>query len=357
MLTAILASTEHLERANVDADHKVDLQIIREATRRAGDLTEKLLSFARRKLLSVDHLDIGDIANELAPLLKRLLGEHIELFVTREPGCRGVKTDRTSLEQVLINLAVNARDAMPNGGSLTIEVGEVELDDGWVARGASRPGAHVCVTVTDTGTGMTADVQARAFEPFFTTKRPGSGSGLGLASVYGFMKQSEGHVELKSVAGKGTVFTLYFPVADAVPKMQPVRETHRRPLNGKPATVLIVDDEPLVLQAVQRALLHEGFEVHVASTGATAIDLARMIENLDIVITDVLMPSMSGPELARKLRENGCEAPILFVSGHTHGELSERGVLLSGVEFLQKPFTERDLAKRVRGILMPVIEA
>jgi two-component system cell cycle sensor histidine kinase/response regulator CckA len=227
----------------------------------------------------------------------------------------------------------------------------VTLDESWLARGAARAGRHVCVRVSDTGSGIPAEVRGRIFEPFFTTKDIGAGAGLGLASVYGFVKQTDGHIEVQSEPDQGTTFLLYIPAstepfADDAAAAPPTS----REVSGR-ATILVAEDEHLVRRSMIRTLERAGFHVLAAGDGREALDLARRAERVDLVITDVLMPVVNGPELARRLTETGIGAPVLFVSGYAEGELSERGVLAAGVAFLEKPTSAEKLIERVHVLL------
>ena len=352
-LMAISSAASELARPGPldERDHDL-IGIIRDSSDRAARLTRQLLAFSRRQVLEFTTMDVGAIVAALEPVLRRLIGDGIELYVLLPEEPCWVKTDRTSLENAILNLVVNARDAMPTGGTVTITVSEAELDEAWIPRGASGTGRHVRIAVEDTGTGIAPEIIDRIFDPFYTTKQVGDGTGLGLASLYGFVKQSGGCVDVYSKVDVGSEFAMYLPSAESTAGAVSVSPT-RGPSPGEPrqATILLVDDEPLVRRALARTLRADGYVVQTAAHGGEALDKLQAEGPFDLIIADVLMPVLSGPELASRLAEAEVAVPILFISGYPDGTLVDDGVLRSGVEFLQKPFDNDVLKARVAQLL------
>ena len=328
------------------------LEEIRKASDRAAILTRQLLAFGRKQPLTPKALNLNDVVANTEKLLRRLIGEDIRV-VTRLSGDIGiVNVDPGQMEQVLFNLAVNARDAMPEGGSLTIETANVALDeDSTRSHIGLVPGSYVLLTVGDIGAGMTPDVQARAFEPFFTTKEPGKGTGLGLSTVYGIVQQSEGHIELESEPGRGTTFRIYFPkvgpgfpeAGEQIPRLED--------LKGKEA-ILLVEDEEEVRDLAGKMLGSSGYRVLPASNAATAIRLFdQHRKRVDMLLTDVVMPGMSGRQLADQLTELQPDMRVIYMSGYTDERIGCHGAPDSARTFLQKPFTPLELLRKVRKVL------
>jgi two-component system cell cycle sensor histidine kinase/response regulator CckA len=284
-------------------------------------------------------------------MLRRLIGEDIELTVVLSDDLGTVQVDGGQLEQVLLNLAVNARDAMPVGGKLTIETTNVELDAAYQAVHAlAAAGRYVQLAVSDTGCGMDAETQRRIFEPFFTTKDAGKGTGLGLATSHGIIAQSGGHIGVYSELGCGSVFKVYLPRVDA-PAVTEAAAVRTSDLTGR-ETVLLVEDDPPLRTAVQRMLAAQGYTVLPARSGDEAAELARTHgPNIALLVTDVVMPQMSGPDVARSVREHAPEIKVLFMSGYTDHAVLANGVLTPNVNFVQKPFSPQTLAKKVREAL------
>jgi nitrogen-specific signal transduction histidine kinase/ActR/RegA family two-component response regulator len=355
LLTAILGYARFaLNRLPAGDPIAADVTEIHRAGERAAMLTQQLLAYSRRQMLQPTVLDMNETVTNLVSLLGRLLGEHIELVLTLRPGSGAILADRASLEQVVVNLAVNARDAMPTGGRLTIATEPVEL-------GSVRPeplahltpGTYVRLSVSDTGHGMDAETMAQVFEPFFTTKEVGKGTGLGLAMVFGTVSQSGGGVTVASAPGQGASFSLYFPQAVAptlgAPAILP-------PVAGGRETILLVEDEPAVLELAARGLTERGYTVVATSAPTQAEAWATSRERdgkrpADLLITDVVMPEMSGPELAERLAERWPDLRVLFVSGYTDDAVVAHGLIESTVDFLPKPFPQDELARRVRRAL------
>src|SRR5690606_32414011 len=352
-LMAISSAVVELERSRPLGECDSDVvEIIRGPCDRAARLTRALLAFSRRQVLEFTTMDAVTTVAELVPMLRRLIGEGIELKTERLEKPCWVKTDRPSLEHAIVNLVVNARDAMPDGGKISLGVSEVDLDEAWLPRGASKTGPHVRIAVEDTGSGIPPEILDRIFDPFYTTKKVGDGTGLGLASVYGFVKQSGGCVDVYSKVGVGSEFSVYLPAAEGssvVATTSPARDVSS--VSSRRAVILLVDDEPLVRRALERTLRGMGYEVKTAANGSEAIETLAREGPVDLVIADVLMPIVSGPELAAHLAESGLAIPILFISGYPDGALVHEGALREGVDFLQKPFPNEELEKRVAVLL------
>jgi CheY-like chemotaxis protein len=310
-----------------------------------------LLTFSRQQVVSPQVLRLNDLVLELEKLLRRLLGEDVAIRVAVTPDCGGVKADPGQLEQVIVNLAVNARDAMPNGGRLTLETKNVDLDADYPTDRVTIPaGRYVMLAVTDTGTGMDAPTKARIFEPFFTTKPVGKGTGLGLATVYGAVQQSGGFIWLYSEVGQGTSFKIYLPRVDAVAP-HAAAEDAAGSLDGS-ETVLVAEDEDAVRQIIERALQARGYRVMAARDGREALALAgRHAGQIDLLVTDVVMPDMNGRELSARLTQARPKVRTLFLSGYTDDAILHHGVLEDGVSFLQKPFSLVALARKVREVI------
>ena len=334
-----------LSRAGSSAAHH-DLEQIQRAAERAAELTQQILAFSRRQTLRPTVVQPNELVRDAVPMLERLIGTHIEFQVALDPGLHPVYADATGIEQIVMNLAVNAAQAMPTGGVLTIATENV-LVAGTTARGLDvDPGGYVTVSVTDTGAGMGPDTAAHAFEPFFTTKEPGVGTGLGLATVHGIAKQTGGGVRLDSEVGRGTTVTVYLPATDG----EAVADSHPRVGTDVSGTekVLVVDDEEQVRQVVAEMLAEHGYDVESATTPEDAI---RMVEGglrPDVLVTDVVMPKLGGPELAARLVELHPDLRVVLISGYTeHGLLAAEALSRSAL-FLRKPFTAEQLASAVR---------
>ena len=352
LLTAILGTTDlMLEDLSPDDPDREGLHDIRSASERAAVLTRQLLTFSRQQVVSPQVLRLNDLVLELEKLLRRLLGEDVTIRVAVAPDCGGVKADPGQLEQVIVNLAVNARDAMPNGGRLTLETKNVDLDADYPTDRVTIPaGRYVMLAVTDTGTGMDAPTKARIFEPFFTTKPVGKGTGLGLATVYGAVEQSGGYIWLYSEVGQGTSFKIYLPRVDAVRASAPLAEA-AVVLDGS-ETVLVAEDEDAVRQIIERALQARGYRVMIARNGSEALALAgRHAGQIDLLVTDVVMPDMNGRVLSQRLMEVRPAIKTLYLSGYTDDAILHHGVLQEGVAFLQKPFSLGALARKVRDVI------
>ncbi len=335
---------------------------IKKAGDRAAALTRQLLAFSRQQVLQPSLVDVNKVVLHVEQLLTRLIGEDIELRTYLSEGLWPIKADAAQLEQVLMNLAVNARDAMRDGGLLTIETANVELtrsDDGEPFVVVAGP--YVLLAVTDTGTGMNAETKARAFEPFFTTKAPGQGTGLGLSMVYGIVKQSGGYIWVDSELGAGTRVRIYLPRADEVPlplefaddestrSQAPAVTVEATPPPS--ATLLLVEDEDGVRELIHEWLSGHGYIVHTAEDGHQALHVAEGLAQIDLLIADVVMPTMGGPALAKRLLHARPDLKVIFVSGYADEAIGDRRMLEDGASFLQKPFTLEDLLGKVREVL------
>jgi PAS domain S-box-containing protein len=354
LLTVILSGAESLKH-EMGRDPRGDREIAEEiasAGTRARDLTRQLLAFARRQVISPVPLDLNDVLRQSHRLLERTLGEDVELTARLEPGLWPVRCDPGQIQQVILNLAVNARDAMPNGGRLTIETANVDLDDCMAALHDSAPaGPHVRLAVRDSGHGMSPEVRAHVFEPFFTTKPVGKGTGLGLATVYGIVKQNDGHILLETGPGQGTTFEILLPrtsEAELAQRPPSCPSAHR---SSGTETILVVEDDAQVRDVTVRAVRSAGYRVLVASGGPDALEVAARETSLRLLITDVVMPGMNGRDVAEALRGRRPGLRVLYVSGYTQDAIAERGVLQENVDFLQKPFTAASLLERVRAAL------
>jgi two-component system, cell cycle sensor histidine kinase and response regulator CckA len=353
LLTGILGCADLLmETLGPDAPGRDDVAEIRKAAVRAADLTRQLLAFSRQQVLAPQVLDLNALVGNMEKMLKRLIGEHIELRAALAPELGAVKADAGQLEQVIVNLAVNARDAMPDGGRLTIETRNAQLDATYVEEHTPVvPGAYVLLAVTDSGTGMDAETKSHIFEPFFTTKELGKGTGLGLATVFGVVKQSGGYVWVYSEPGQGTTFKIYLPRVAETPTAAAPRAAAPASLRGS-ETILLVEDDETVRGLTRRLLVARGHTVVLASQGEEALQLAqRHAGRIHLLVTDVVMPGMSGRELADRMQALLPGIKVLFLSGYTDDAIVRHGVLEPGVAFLQKPFAADALARKVREVL------
>ena len=325
---------------------------IRNAGERAATLTRQLLAFSRRQVLTPKILDLNDVVGGVEKMLRRLIGEDIVLTTILPPLINKVRVDPGQMEQAIVNLAVNARDAMPEGGRLTIETRDCLLDEEFCrVHSGIAPGRYVGISVADTGCGMAPDVQSRIFEPFFTTKGPGKGTGLGLATVFGIVKQSDGYIDVESEAERGTCFTIYLPAVEVDSSEAPADKSPSSPPLGD-ETILLVEDEDEVRRIARLSLETHGYRVVEASSGSVALAL---VEEMDapfhLLVTDVVMPEMNGRQLAEALQVRFPGLKTLFVSGYTDDKIVQHGVTDAGVNYLQKPFSPRGLARKVRDIL------
>jgi PAS domain S-box-containing protein len=325
---------------------------IQEASQRATSLTRQLLAFSRKQMLAPVVLNVQAVVSDMGKILRRLIGEDVELVTVNAPDLKRVKADRSQIEQVIMNLAVNARDAMPRGGKLTIETTNVEFDDSYSrAPVVLMPGRYVMLAVTDNGCGMDADTQAHIFEPFYTTKEKGKGTGLGLATVYGIVKQSGGYVWVYSEIGRGTTFKIYLPSVEEEVAPQEIRKAVASLPRGT-ETVLLVEDEEGVRELAKEYLESCGYKVLVAQNGQAAIDLvSKHFGPIDLIMTDIVMPGLSGSDLAKKVQSLRADIRVVYMSGYTDQAIIHHGILSSDVLLLQKPFTMSTLAHKLREAL------
>jgi CheY-like chemotaxis protein len=328
------------------------LSQINQATERASNLTRQLLAFSRRQIISPRVINLNDVVASTEQILHRLITENIELSISLTPDLGPVKMDPTQVEQVLINLAVNARDAMPYGGDLTIKTSNMTLSK----REAHlypdlSPGQFVQLCIADTGIGMDEEVQARIFEPFFTTKEEGKGTGLGLSMCYGIVKQNQGHIGVESQPGQGSTFKILIPRVEQPATPISLEKENQDLLAGNEA-ILLVEDDSLVRGLGAEVLRQHGYKVLEAEDGREALEIAQLYNGeIQLLLTDVVMPNMSVAELAQRLKVTRTEIKVLFTSGYADGSIVQQGVLEPGVEFMEKPYSPADLLERVREVL------
>jgi CheY-like chemotaxis protein len=354
LLTAIIGYAELIAtRSTSNSLAKQNAELIRKAGEQAAALTRQLLAFSRKQILQPRVIDLNSLVVEMERLLRRVIGERFDLQSHPDAENGRVKADPSQLEQVVLNLGVNARDAMPRGGKLIIRTENVTLDRMEAAQlsASLHAGEYVMLSVTDTGAGMDEETMSHIFEPFFTTKGPGKGTGLGLATVYGIVRQTGGGISVESEIGKGSVFRIYLPVESA-----PVDYT-RVPLKpvGKSEnfeTVLVVEDEEIVRELVCEVLEHQGYNVICARDGIEALQIASDFDgDIHLLVTDVIMPHMNGHELAAKLCPLRPEMKVLYVSGYSDTDIGDHGTLDPSHELLQKPFTPQTLARKIQDVI------
>jgi PAS domain S-box-containing protein len=354
LLTVISSSTDFiLGDPSLPGEHRADLTEVRKATDRATALTRQLLAFGRTQVLRPSTINLNDRLADVLPMLKRLFETTIDIRMETAPDLWPVRADAGQIEQVLLNLALNARDAMPEGGTLTFvsENAVVEPEQtGPSQQYTMKPGDYALLRVCDTGVGMDEETQRKIFEPFFTTKDQGKGTGLGLATAYGIVKQSGGYIQVRTAPGSGAEFLIYLPRTEAAPdRIVAPQERSDRRTSG---TILVVDDEPGVRQVLQRMLTAEGYMVIVAASGAEALELfMRQQDKVDLLITDIVMPKMSGHALAQKCSALRGTLKVLYLSGYTRDSLLSQRTFDEGTEFIEKPFTRRDIADHIERIL------
>ena len=356
ILTTIAGYSEMvLDQIGADKPISNDLIEIRKATDRAAQLTRQLLAFSRQQVLRVADIDVNEVVWAMRGMLQRLIGEDVVVEIKLTDALPSIRADRIQLEQVLMNVAANARDAMPQGGQFAIETGLGTGEDVVALTGLrALPGRYVKMTMTDTGVGMDERTQKHLFEPFFTTKELGKGTGLGLATVYGIVKQLDGYIWVTSALDQGSTFTLFFPALDPVVKPAPAVAAAKQllPLATEHETVLLVEDEPGVRSLVKRTLGRHGYRVLEASTAAEGLDLvAKHGSEIDVVLTDVVMAVMNGPQMVAKIRETLPLMKVLFMSGHAGEAIKAGGKLEASDHLLEKPFYAHDLLKAVRELL------
>ncbi len=353
LLTIIKGYAElAVQRSGIQPELRSDVQQIENAAERASTLIRQLLAFSRRQVLQPKILDLNAIVLGLDKLLGRLMGEHIEMVTRCGANVGHVKADPAQIEQVIMNLVVNARDAMPKGGRLTVETVNVDLDSTYARDHVTvKPGAYVMLAVSDSGIGMSPETVAHIFEPFYTTKESGQGTGLGLSTVYGIVKQSGGYIWVYSEPGKGTTFKVYLPRVEAHVEAKPERVD--LPIASKGSeTILLVEDEEAVRELTSRILTAKGYSVVAAKSAREAEDFSeKHSQEIHLLLTDIVMPGTSGRELARRITKRHPRTRVLYMSGYTDNVLAQGGVLEAGLSFLQKPFTPAVLAQKVRDVL------
>ncbi len=354
LLTTIIGNAElALMELSEDIPIHGNIDEIRKAGKKAASLTRQLLAFSRKQVIQPEMLDLNEVLKSTEKMLRRLIGEDIDLLTVLEPEPWLVYADPGQMDQVIMNLAVNARDAMPRGGKLTIETANVELDHAYFLDHGieNRSGEYVMLAVTDTGVGMDKETQSRIFDPFFTTKERGRGTGLGLSTVYGIVKQNRGYVWVYSEPAKGSTFKVYLPRATSGAPAAEQQKLPKGQLRGS-ETILVVEDDETVREMAQSFLELYGYRVLVARDGKDAMEVAdRHEEPVHVLLTDVVMPGMDGRELAERLRAKLPGMKVIFMSGYTDNAIAHHGVLEEGVVFIQKPFYPDALAAKVREAL------
>ena len=354
LLTAIIGYAELIAtRASSNTLAKQNAELIRKAGEQAAALTRQLLAFSRKQILQPKVIDLNELVVEMEKLLRRVIGERFDLQSQPEAEIGRVKADPSQIEQVVLNLGVNARDAMPRGGKLIIRTENVRLDRAAASQlsASLKPGDYVMLSVTDTGAGMDEETMSHIFEPFFTTKGPGKGTGLGLATVYGIVRQTGGGISVESAPGKGSVFRIYLPQVSA-----PVEFTKAPPTPVEKSknfeTVMVVEDEDIVRELVCEVLDEQGYNVICARDGMEALSVAGAFDGtIHLLVTDVIMPHMNGHELAGKLSALRPDMKVLYVSGYSDNDIGDHGVLDPRYELLQKPFTPQTLARKIRDVI------
>jgi two-component system, cell cycle sensor histidine kinase and response regulator CckA len=353
LLTVITGYSDLLlAGADLNPKHRVALEQIRRSAERGGALTNQLLTFSRPQALEARTVRINELVMQMEKMLRRLIGEDIELVVIPAASEDAVEADPGRLEQVIMNLVVNARDAMPEGGKLTIETGSMHLGESFTAQQFGvEPGRYVVIAIADTGSGMDNDTQSHLFEPFFTTKRAGRGTGLGLATAYGIIRQSHGAIRFESELGTGTAASIYLPLVEDRKRIASEALAPRIAPTGA-ETILLVEDEARVRKLIVDVLMAHGYKVVEATRGEEAIRLCAARQgSIDLAIIDVVMPGMSGPDLARQIAPMCPGMSLLYISGYTDEAVLHHGIPQSGVEFLQKPFLPDALLRKVREVL------
>jgi two-component system cell cycle sensor histidine kinase/response regulator CckA len=351
ILTSILGYSEMvLDRLPEGEPMREKVRIIYDSGERAAALTRQLLAFSRKQVMEMKVNSLNTIVENLSKMLGRLIGEDVVMELHTQKSIGNIMADVSQIEQVILNLSVNARDAMPCGGHLTIETGETVLDEKYAeSHSGVQAGSYAVLTVTDTGAGMTPEVRERIFEPFFTTKEAGKGTGLGLSTVYGIVKQHRGHISVYSEPGKGTTFRIFFPlVSGQVESSQEETTT----LAGGAETILVVDDDPSVRRLVVDTLESLGYRVMAAGCGAEALQSSKTTEEkIDLLLSDVVMPGMNGLQLVTILRKERPGIKTILMSGYPNHVAARNGYIESGIVFINKPFSPITLANKIRAVL------
>ena len=353
LLGVILGSAELLADAKDLSQVQRRAAEIQKAGQRAADLTRQLLAFSRKQMIEPRVIDLNAKISEITEMLVRLVGEDVEICALLPPGLGKVRADPSQIEQILLNLVVNSRDAMPGGGKITIETQNIDLDEAYAGTHTSvRPGSYVMIAVSDSGQGMDAETIAHIFEPFFTTKE--QGTGLGLATVYGVVKQSGGYISVESEKGKGTTFRIYLPrVSRAAEKINQIVPSRKNIAENR--TVLLVEDEAALRKLTRKTLLDAGFTVLEAKDALEAIEIARQTAtHIDLLLTDVIMPGMSGRALAEALSPQRPEMRVIYMSGYSDGVIAKHGIVDTELAILRKPFSKDELMRSVEDVAIGV---
>jgi signal transduction histidine kinase/ActR/RegA family two-component response regulator len=352
LLTVITGYAELLLSSDLEASQRTALQEIQRAAERGGALTHQLLAFSRGQPFTARTVQLNTLIVRMQKMLSRLIGEDIELIAVAAAEPATIRTDPGQLEQVVMNLVVNARDAMPGGGKLVIETANAQVDQTYAGPNVDlKPGSYIVLAISDTGMGMDPETVTHLFEPFFTTKAPGKGTGLGLATAYGIVKQSGGAISVYSEPGRGTTIKIYLPAAEAKAAVEASGQEPAAALRGS-ETILVLEDEARVRKLVCEVLAGRGYRVLEAVRGEEAIRMAREHKGrIHLLLTDVVMPEMSGPQALEQIRARHPNVKVLFMSGYTDEAMVHHGILDSGAAFLQKPFLPETLARKVREVL------
>lgn len=349
-LLTVIEGYIDLLKSKLNGNSSVESYIkqMKKATERAVSLTRQLLTFSRRQVVQPKIIDVNKTIKELSKMLNRLIGEHIELITNFDPDLWRINVDPSQFEQIVLNLIVNARDAMPEGGELTIETEQIKLDKNYQRFHPDvKPGDYVLIKVSDTGVGMSEEVQQRIFEPFFTTKEKGKGTGLGLATVYGIIKQNNGHITVQSELGKGTTFSVYLPAIKAK-TYQETDESVNTKLRGRGQQILVVEDEYLVRELICDTLRNLGYNVLEAANGEQALKVFEQHANeIDLVLTDLIMPGMNGKKLADQLKREKPDVRLLFMTGYDDNAISKQGMIAEDIDYISKPFAPAKLARKL----------
>lgn len=355
MLSVIVGYTE-LALSELKEDHRAreSLEQISSAANRAAGLTRQILAFSRKQVISPEVVSLNDLLEDTRKMLGRLIGENIDLATLLAPELNPVKVDPGQMEQVIFNLAVNSRDAMPNGGRLTVETANVELTETFRAEHYEVvPGQYILMSVSDTGIGMDEEIQAKVFEPFFTTKEVGKGTGMGLATVYGIVKQNRGYIYVASSPGKGTTFTVYLPVHEGEPERVRVEADLSPQSAAGGETILVVEDDPALLDLICRTLADHGYRILKAENGDRALEVSDNHPGaIDLILTDIIMPGVDVRDMVRLIHAARKDTKILYISGYTDDTIAPYGVLEEGLSFLGKPFTPYELLLKIRQVLV-----
>jgi two-component system cell cycle sensor histidine kinase/response regulator CckA len=357
LLQAILGYTDLvLESMAAEAPYRFEIEQAHTAAERASALTRHLLAFSRRQVIQPLTIDLNDVIAGLMKMLGRLIGEHIQLDIIPGHSLGAVRADPGQIEQVIMNLCINARDAMPSGGNLTIETENVDIDSNyWQSHKWAKEGRYVLINVTDSGCGMDKETLNHIFEPFFTTKKPGEGTGLGLSTVYGIIKQHDGFIHAYSEVGKGTIIKVYLPVSDRL--VHPAGDKTSSPAPGGTETILLAEDEEMIRSLAARILRSAGYTVLPAKDGEEALHLLEMHdEEIDLAFLDVVMPRLGGRDIQKRIHDKHPHARFLFASGYSADAIHTNFVLHQNMNFIQKPYSRDALLRKIREILDDPVE-